>query len=559
MFVTWPSFNKFYSKWLLKRSPVRVGATISEISTSIQTPKDMVFSQTSLKTQTVLKVVEIDRLKATKNQQVNGSTGVITDGYAGASPPSPVATTSYSEDFLKPEPLFESLMCHESDSEFFQDLVQWCSTPAKEEQVQTIDSPKIIEDRALNMDNTYTSFSPQGWDAFDANSPYAHTGFYNNNTRMDPLSPTIDGFGPFENSLLTTQDEEPSNIQYQEQFLDLGSLPIVIGGLTSEKVAEASQWLTSEPTQHWASTHDTDYTYNKTQNEVPFIYQEDSLDSKCISVTPREVETNNVVISEYVISTDRGREGLLQETGMAGRGGLSVDVARAPLWPSHSISTPEVLNYVEQLEKEKCSHSVSKPAGQWPAQEVLSDLLTTNLKTDRPSPPVEYEPITPKSESHAESDLEDAKVHTSKKRHHDSEDSDATYTPYIEQSRKYKRRKPNVPIKDMILALEGSQTLTKARRGRPPKRRESTVSSVCSVDDNTSSVSTQEMKYRELRDKNNEASKRSRMNRKLKELQMEQKVVELEERNKKLKIQVDVLEEMSKKMKDALMSVILQK
>lgn len=57
----------------------------------------MVFSQTSHKTQTVLKVVEIDRLKAYKNQQVNGSTGVITDGNIGASPPSPMATTSFSE------------------------------------------------------------------------------------------------------------------------------------------------------------------------------------------------------------------------------------------------------------------------------------------------------------------------------------------------------------------------------------------------------------------------------------------------------------------------------
>lgn len=177
---------------------------------------------------------------------------------------------------------------------------------------------------------------------------------------MDPLSPTVDGFGPFENSLLTTSNKEPSSIQYQEQFLDLGSLPIVIGDLTAEKMAEAGPWPASESVQQWAHTNDTDYTYTNTQNALPFIHEEDSLDSKCVSVIPREVETNNVVISEYVLSTDRGKEGLLQETGLAGRGGLSVDVAvRAPLWPGNSISTPEVLTYVEQLEKEKCSHVVS--------------------------------------------------------------------------------------------------------------------------------------------------------------------------------------------------------
>lgn len=55
----------------------------------------MVFSQTSLNTQTVLKVVELDRLKTEKKNYVNGLTGVITDGYSSnATPSSPVATTS---------------------------------------------------------------------------------------------------------------------------------------------------------------------------------------------------------------------------------------------------------------------------------------------------------------------------------------------------------------------------------------------------------------------------------------------------------------------------------
>ena len=55
----------------------------------------MVFSQTSLNTQTVLKVVELDRLKTEKKNYVNGLTGVITDGYSSnAAPSSPVATTS---------------------------------------------------------------------------------------------------------------------------------------------------------------------------------------------------------------------------------------------------------------------------------------------------------------------------------------------------------------------------------------------------------------------------------------------------------------------------------
>lgn len=192
------------------------------------------------------------------------------------------------------------------------------------------------------------------------------------------------------------------------------------------------------------------------------------------------------------------------------------------------------------------------PPEPWPIQNFTETFIP--MKT---SPKVDYEPITPKSESHLESDNEDSKSSIKKRRRQSSEDSDETYTPYSEQpARKYKRRKPSVPYKDLVLAL---QNQPKARRGRPPKRRESTVSSVCSVDDNSSSTSTQEFKYRELRDKNNEASKRSRMNRKLKEQEMELLAVELEEKNKKLKVQADILEEMTKKLKNELMSAILKK
>lgn len=56
----------------------------------------MVFSQTSHKTQSILKVVEIDLLKAEKSQQVNGTTGVVTDRRTVATP-SPAAAASYSE------------------------------------------------------------------------------------------------------------------------------------------------------------------------------------------------------------------------------------------------------------------------------------------------------------------------------------------------------------------------------------------------------------------------------------------------------------------------------
>ncbi|CAH2040363.1 unnamed protein product, partial [Iphiclides podalirius] len=549
-------FNKFYTKWLLKRSPVRVGATISEIDSN-QTPKDMVFSQTSLKTRNVLKVVEIDLLKAEKNQQANGLTGVVTIRNNVSRPPSPVATTSYSEEFPKPEPQLPSTMIHESDCEFFQDLVQWCAAPAEDVVVQSTDSPNYTEDRTHNTDTPHTPFSPQGWDVSDANSPSAQASFYN--AMSNPLSPTVDELEKFDNEYLRPLQEK-GRVPFPEQFLDISNLPVVLGELASGRGADVDPWQVPEPID-WL-THDTEHTKTNTSlhTTMPFI-EEDSLDMKLVSVIPREVESNDVVISEYILNDDQVARNMvgIPDFGTEKRSrGLSVDLAAcAPSWPGDIISTPEVLSYVEQLEKEKCSVPSPTPAPlEWPSRDTSTDSMTKSEM----SPPLDYEPITPKTESHADSDNDDTKSYTSKKRRRNSEDSDATYTPYNEHTpRKYRKRKSSIPIVDKIRALEDSQQLKPTRRGRPPKRRESTVSSVCSVDENSSSVSTHELRYRELRDKNNEASKRSRMNRKLKELQMEQLALELEERNKKLRVRAEILEDMTKKLREAFMSAVSQK
>lgn len=218
------------------------------------------------------------------------------------------------------------------------------------------DPPKNNEDRACNNDTLHTPLSPQGWDGFDVNSSY-QTGFYNTTT-VDLLSPTIEGFTQF-NQFPTHQ--EPNKVTFQEQFLDISKLPVVMGDLTSGPVPD-NEWLATKPievTNTYNTNYDKMYTHN---NTLPFIDQDDSFDSKFVTVTPREVENNNnIIISEYIIHDDLTNEGNFQESGVQGRSlGLSVDVrARPPAWPTDTISTPEVLSYVEQLEKEKYSAWVS--------------------------------------------------------------------------------------------------------------------------------------------------------------------------------------------------------
>lgn len=65
--------------------------------------------------------------------------------------------------------------------------------------------------------------------------------------------------------------------------------------------------------------------------------------------------------------------------------------------------------------------------------------------------------------------------------------------------------------------------------------------------------------YRECREKNNEASRRSRMNKKAKESEMAVRAIELERDNKVLKMKVEELEKLVTSMRTALLRSALRK
>lgn len=95
------------------------------------------------------------------------------------------------------------------------------------------------------------------------------------------------------------------------------------------------------------------------------------------------------------------------------------------------------------------------------------------------------------------------------------------------------------------------KTKTSKPRGRPPKRADS-VSSDMSRDPDVS-------KYRELRDKNNEASRKSRLKRKMKEIEYEQEADELRSKNIRLKAQVEELEKMVSTFRNNLFKILVNK
>nr|CAH7745125.1 unnamed protein product [Callosobruchus chinensis] len=122
----------------------------------------------------------------------------------------------------------------------------------------------------------------------------------------------------------------------------------------------------------------------------------------------------------------------------------------------------------------------------------------------------------------------------------DQEDED--YVPPFEKSRRKVSRRCSDYESESEVRPRGRP------KGRPPRRADS-LSSDCSKDSDAN-------KYRELRDKNNEASRKSRLKRKFKEQEIEKEAEELNWKNVKLKAQVEELEKMVNNFRDNLFKIM---
>lgn len=132
------------------------------------------------------------------------------------------------------------------------------------------------------------------------------------------------------------------------------------------------------------------------------------------------------------------------------------------------------------------------------------------------------------------------------------DDDDEDYVPPSERTAAKKRLiAEDDSDSDFEDDVEVERKAKAKTRGRPPKRTGS-ISSDCSKDSDAS-------KYRELRDKNNEASRRSRLKRKLKEQELENEADELYSKNIKLKAQVEELEKLVTKFREDLFKIMIRK
>lgn len=176
-----------------------------------------------------------------------------------------------------------------------------------------------------------------------------------------------------------------------------------------------------------------------------------------------------------------------------------------------------------------------------------------------------------------------------KRRHHsddDDEDDDQTYVPPSSSHKKRKQRVSRAVAKkqiiyededeeeeEFVLSVDGvasvsnleaqrrltpsplyeDETSRAGKRGRPPKHARSISS------DDYSLLDPEEAKYREMRDRNNEASRKSRYKRKQKEGRLSDDCEYLENENLKLRAHVEELQKTVDRYRDNLMQVMLHK
>ncbi|KAK9878948.1 hypothetical protein WA026_003769 [Henosepilachna vigintioctopunctata] len=204
------------------------------------------------------------------------------------------------------------------------------------------------------------------------------------------------------------------------------------------------------------------------------------------------------------------------------------------LFVGDTLNTPEILESVVSLEDERFN--------------FLNCLSNKNLQTINEAD-LTFEP-TLSAQIKEESLIIQPETLKKKSRKRKKYDSDDDYVPPITIRIGKKTAKivetdsesdeDYVPVSNLKLCKERS-------------RRISSLSSESSKDSNGVS------KYRELRDKNNESSRKSRLKRRVKEQEMELEAQELENKNVKLKTEVEQLQRVVDNLRSNLFQIMIKK
>lgn len=273
-------------------------------------------------------------------------------------------------------------------------------------------------------------------------------------------------------------------------------------------------------------------TSNKmdTEDSISIDLNEYDLLSDCNDFEEYFLNFNKVKVE----SNDEDKQNDYNETSDHHNYALKLNLNGKPVI-GEVLPTPDVINNIVSLEKD------------FNLFNYMQDTTTTTTSKFLPETFFIDGPQYPEESSSASSEASavtlPVKVEKEKIRKRKLEESDEDYIP----------NSPATPGDDSDDSDYCQTTKKQPRRGRPPVRR-SRGSSIAS----NSSHHSESSKYRVMRDKNNEASRRSRLKRKEQEQSYEVERQELQEKNLKLKARVAELDKMVTGLRTNLMQLLMK-
>lgn len=271
-----------------------------------------------------------------------------------------------------------------------------------------------------------------------------------------------------------------------------------------------------------------------------------SVNSKGLSSYPSPTTDSNNLMTVEVANDTEGTTSSLKPR-------LFLDLGLKQQSNVYDINTPSIIAEVVSLES--TGFNILDLVNDDQIDLVNNEVFTTNTATPSSTPKYTVTPSpTPKynvNQSESLTTFSRSAEKRPKKRRQLSDDDEDYVPPMKKTSKNVIRRNKMSYSTDVDSDQEEEGKPKRKARGRPAKRAES-VSSESSKDADIS-------KYRELRDKNNEASRKSRLKRKMKETELETEANELHNRNIKLKAQVEELEKLVTNFRDNLFKIMINK
>ncbi|XP_056639613.1 uncharacterized protein LOC130447029 isoform X2 [Diorhabda sublineata] len=282
-------------------------------------------------------------------------------------------------------------------------------------------------------------------------------------------------------------------------------------------------------------------TYIERKSSSATLFDFDMNDSVSVNSNGHSSYPSPTMDTNNLMTVETPNE--IEESTSTSKPRLFLDIGLKQQSNVYDINTPSIIAEVVSLES--TGFNILDLVNDDQLDLVNTDIFTTTTTTPSPTPMF----ITNQSECLPT--LNRSTEKRPKKRRQLSDDDEDYVPPIKKTSKNVVRRRKTSYCTEVDSDEEEEEKPKRKARGRPPKRAES-VSSESSKDTDIS-------KYRELRDKNNEASRKSRLKRKMKETELETEANELHNRNIKLKAQVEELEKMVTNFRDNLFKIMINK